>query len=153
MRAIEIIKLSGKGDCTRIGTGAGVHCVLDFDWPTISPHQVTVPESPYAPAMLMYGIDPDAPGLHYLQVNNRSIAEAASGTLEGNVASFQTSCVNAPPNCVRFVKIIATPEGTIDMVFTTWVNYTVAEVPYVTLRFRLVRQLPDPPAATGSKSP
>lgn len=104
---------SGRGryevvtDCVVIGTGPGVHCVrggvLDE-----------------APTMILYGLDPDLPGIRYLQVNGRSLAEGDVGKLSGDTVIF--SSVQCPtsvdrravvfvPNCEQQIRIYAPPGG------------------------------------------
>lgn len=142
------VKVSGEIECVRIGEGVGVQCTLDVTWPTTTPNGASVPASPYSPAIVMYGFDPDAPGLHYLQVNNRSIAEAASGTLvralAGDSAHFETPCVNRsrdiPATCVRKLRVTLKPDGVIDLDFTTYLDLSRSRTPYVDIHMNLVRR-------------
>lgn len=105
------VKISGNADCVGISSGAGVHCVIQLDW------QVPVPRYGYGyspayraswfnPGIILYGIDPNALGIRFLQVSQRSIAESALGVLEDNTVTFKLPGryssrkvqVIAPPN-------------------------------------------------------
>ncbi len=100
----------GLADCTRIGDGPGVHCLVNITG--IKGRQYRI----YPKAML-YGIDPDALGIRYLQVNGESIAEGDIGTLAGDSVSFRFTCpiVRMPMYntlyCHREVRIQAAPDG------------------------------------------
>lgn len=108
--------VKGLGDCRAVGTGPGVHCVLNVTWG---------PTSTLAPAMIQYGIDPDNLGVRYLQVNNRGIAEEALGFLRGNRATFKTECVNVPaiPKCRLLIHIDAAEGKPIQLRITPEFDY------------------------------
>jgi hypothetical protein len=98
-------------DCTGFGDGPGIHCV-------IGPPQNALTVS--APTMILYGLDPDAPGVRYLQVNGRSIAEGDLGKLSGDTVTFsKVPCpkfVDEQPRiaimtCDRKLRIYAPPHG------------------------------------------
>jgi hypothetical protein len=65
------------------------------------------------PAMILYGVEPDGPGVRRMQVNSKSIAESALGFVSGNRATFKLGCVNEPayPPCRRFIRIEVAWEG------------------------------------------
>lgn len=120
------VKVTGRGECAQVGKCVGVHCVMSFSWPTVTPNGYVVQESRYTPAVVLYGFDPDAPGLHYLQVDNRSISEAGIGTLDpdsDNVANFEAPCVNrqqnVPATCVRRLQVTFRSRGVIRMNYIT----------------------------------
>lgn len=71
----------GWVDCVAIGSGAGVHCVLSTQ-PLSEARRV-------APTMVLYGVDPGAPGIRYLQVDDQSLAEGDVGKLSGERIIFR----------------------------------------------------------------
>lgn len=93
-------------DCVSVGTGPGVHCVRGV--------------GSFTPAMTLYGVDPDALGIRFLEVNGNSIAEGDLGKLRGNTVHF--SRIQCPSTlerrakmdittCERQLRIYAPPEG------------------------------------------
>lgn len=111
-------KASGAADCQRIGDGAGTHCVINVEWP-----QILVRGTPTAPAfsefftlrpaILLFGIDSKASGIHVLQVDERSIAVSALGLLSGDTLRLETTCTLHfyDPWCKRMVRITAKPSS------------------------------------------
>jgi hypothetical protein len=106
------VKISGNADCVGISSGAGVHCVIQLDW------QVPVARYGYGyspayraswfnPGIILYGIDPNALGIRFLQVSQRSIAESALGVLEDNTVTFKLP----GPYSSRKVQITALPDS------------------------------------------
>lgn len=109
-------KFTGAGgerieDCIAIGSGPGVQCVRGP-----APHTTGVS----APSMIMYGFDPNEPGIRYLLVNGRSIAESDLGKVSGDTATFRTvTCpisTDQQPRmvvmtCQRRLRIYAPPDG------------------------------------------
>lgn len=96
-------------DCIGIGNGPGVQCVRG------PPPYV---DGVSGPSMIMYGMDPGEPGVRYLLVNERSIAESDLGKLSGNTVTFRTvSCpksLDQQPRvmvmtCERRLRIYAAP--------------------------------------------
>jgi hypothetical protein len=109
-------KVSGAADCRGIGEGAGVHCVINVEWQPISwldaPSMLAPSESfTMRPAVLLFGIDAAASGIHVLQVDGRSIAISALGTLSGDTLQMETNCGAYVPGarCERLVRITAKP--------------------------------------------
>lgn len=141
----EAMWFDGKGDCTGIGEGPGVQCIMNVEWPLSTPRRMNVPPSTYAPAMTLYGIDPGLPGIRYLQVNSNGLPEGSLARPEGDRIRFITPCVNATPNCRRIVKISADSAGHVEMILETWTNYLGEQLePAVTITFTLLRQEPEP---------
>jgi hypothetical protein len=110
--------IQGIGSCVSIGAGPGVRCLINVEWPR---GLGSVPwESNLAPATILYGIDPVALGIRYLQVDGQSLAEGTLGYLQNDTASFTVSCANTPKlSCSRVVKIYAPPnENSIELSVT-----------------------------------
>jgi len=115
--------VSGRADCINVGRGPGVQCVLDVKWREkwIIPPGTPVPPHPdLSPAMMLFGYEPGA-RLHYLQVNNKGIAQGGTGTLSGSMAKLVTdpprnggvgvSRVYAPAHG-RFIQVWVSAKGT-----------------------------------------
>jgi len=104
------------GDCLGFVTGPGVQCVINVTWQRLSWNAVgNGPWSPtLAPAMILYGVDPDELGIRYLQVDNLGIADSALGSLNGDTVVFRMSCVNQDADmrsCTRDVRMSVSPDG------------------------------------------
>jgi hypothetical protein len=109
-------KVSGAADCRRIGEGAGVHCVINVKWQPISwldTPSVPSPSEAFTmrPAVLLFGINSAASGIHVLQVAERSIAIGALGVLSGDTLQLETTCGTEilGQKCKRLVRITAKP--------------------------------------------
>jgi len=112
---------TGKSDCVGIGEGPGTHCVVNVTWPDFTdpmrrlpgPERSWIPPLPpaLAPSLVLYGIEPRNPGLRFLQIDSKSIAEAALGSLKGDTATFRTDCANEVSLCKRIIRIEAPPDG------------------------------------------
>ena len=110
----------GVGDCINIGTGPGVHCVINVPWPEsmLIPlpsgteiYDFRWPARLLAPAMMLYGIDPDNLEIRYLLVDSKSISESVSGVLKGETVTFTTRCVNNPSTCRQTFSVRAPRSG------------------------------------------
>jgi len=102
--------VSGRSDCIRIGSGPGVQCILEVKWPERWSIGAPVPPHPdLNPAMVLFGFEPGRARLHYLQVNNKGIAQGGAGVLKGSTATLLTD----PPRygTVGVSRIYAPPHG------------------------------------------
>jgi hypothetical protein len=133
------VPVKGVGTCIGFGVAPGVQCEIHVRWPEVrgpNGEEVIGGVSALAPAMILYGLEPDEIGIRYLQVDNRGLAEGAIGLVTGDSAAFRTPCVDIPTDCQRVVRITARPESkTIDMQIDTELNLQVA----VRFRFQLTR--------------
>lgn len=59
----------------------------------------------------MFGIDPDTLAVRYLLVDGKSIAEEASGSLQGDTVTFTAECVNELVTCRQKLSILAPEDG------------------------------------------
>jgi hypothetical protein len=120
----------GTGTCIGFGVAPGVQCEMNVKWPAIpGPHgpEVLSGVSDLTPAMTLYAMEPDDIGIRYLQVNNKGLAEGATGFIINDTAEFKTPCVNAPPGCQRVVRItVASDSKVINMEIDTELNYELA---------------------------
>jgi len=102
------VTIEGNGDCVGVSSGAGVHCVIQLDWiPPDPPYTPYIRASWFNPGIVLYGIDPNALGIRYLQVSDRSIAETALGVLEDDTVTFKLQGRYSR----RTVRIIAPPDA------------------------------------------
>jgi hypothetical protein len=123
-------KIEGNSDCVGIGTGPGVHCILNVTWLDIwninyeggSIGPLPGGEAFLSPAMVLFGIDPGAAKVNYLLVDHKGLPEGGLGSIKGARATFRTPCVNGPAlllqmntsgTCKRTIRIDAKPEGSL----------------------------------------
>lgn len=130
----------GGGTCVGFGVAPGVQCEIQVRWPETKGadgQPVMGGVSYLQPAMILYGLEPDEIGIRYLQVDNRGLAEGATGLIIGNTLSFRTPCVDfTEGGCDRVVKITAEPESkVIDMQVDTEVAGQLA----MRFRFQMTR--------------
>jgi len=110
----------GLGDCIRIGTGPGVQCVLNVTWPEEwDPHGQPVEggDQFLKPALVLYGLDPNAAVLRYLQLDAGGLVQDGPAPLQGDTVSwtYTTTCVQSgngvQPSCRRTTRIYAPAGG------------------------------------------
>lgn len=123
-----------------VGDGPGVHCLISVPWlqpvvfqpPPPFHHAktttITWPGRILEPATILFGIDPDALAVRYLLVDGKSIAEEASGSLQGDTVTFTTECVNESVSCRQKLSILAPEDGgkirmTLDISFRAQLGY------------------------------
>ena len=120
----------GTGTCIGFGVAPGVQCEMNVKWPPVpGPHgaEVLSGVTDLNPAMMLLGMQPDDIGIQYLQVNNKGLAEGSVGTIINDTATFKTPCVNAPPGCMRIMRITAESESkVISMDIDTEIDYQLA---------------------------
>lgn len=133
------LPIKGQGTCIAFGVAPGIQCEIDVRWPHIrgpEGEEVLGAQPTLAPAMILYGLEPDEIGIRYLQVDNRGLAEGATGLVTGDTAAFRTPCVDRPENCHRVVRVTAKPDSkVIDMQIDTELDLNVA----VRYRFQMTR--------------
>lgn len=134
-------EVRGSGVCVGFGVAPGVQCEIHVRWPEITGPSgedlaTTVPS--LNPAMILYGLDPDARGIHYMQVDDQGRAEGSIGYVYGNTAVFRAPCADSPDNCVRVTRITAAPDADVlNMQVDTELDFRLA----VRLRVEM-RRLP-----------
>lgn len=112
--ARERLPVRGFGDCIRFGIAPGVQCSVAIAWPEArgdDGEELVGGASTLNPAMILYGLDPDRRGIHFLQVDQRGIADGGVGYLLGDVLTTTAPCEGIPGNCQRITKIDAAPDG------------------------------------------
>lgn len=141
----------GVGLCMGFGVAPGVQCEIHVVGPQATVDgEASVPESvaALAPAIILYGVEPDDLGIRYLQVDSRGLAEGATGDVVADTATFRTRCVDMAEGCERVTRITAVSEGqVVDVQVDTEVHSQLA----ARLRFQMTRvaEVQAPPAAAG----
>jgi hypothetical protein len=106
--------VSGVGDCVAFGLAPGVQCTIKVRWPeTRGDDGEAIPGGvpTLNPAMVLYGLDPDDLGIHYLQVDRNGLADGGLGHLFGDTLTNEGACVAGPDDCTRTTRITAQPDG------------------------------------------
>jgi hypothetical protein len=120
----------GTGNCVGFGVAPGVQCELKVKWPQIpgpNGEQVMSGVMGMEPMMILYGLEPDELGIRYLQVNNKGLAEGATGFMINDTVTFKTPCVNTQPGCQRVTKVTARSDSkVVDFVIDTEIDYKLA---------------------------
>jgi hypothetical protein len=112
----DLLRVRGSGECVGFGVAPGVQCEIDVRWPKVTGpdgEDVIGGVSYLSPAMILYGVEPDDRGIRYLQVDNRGLAEGATGLVTGDTAAFRTPCVDMAADCQRVVRITARADSKI----------------------------------------
>lgn len=104
----------GGGTCVGFGVAPGVQCEIQVRWPEVrdaSGKPVLNGVSTLAPAMLLFGIEAEAGGIQFMQVDNRGLAEGATGFVTGDAATFRARCMEVPEGCQRTTRITAVQDS------------------------------------------
>jgi hypothetical protein len=110
----ERLPVRGVGECVAFGVAPGVQCSVAIRWPEVhGPDGAAVVGgvSSLNPAMILYGLDPDRRGIHFLQVDQHGVAEGGVGYLFDDVLTSTAPCEAIPGNCQRTTRINAQPDG------------------------------------------
>lgn len=70
------ISIQGAADCIPVGHGPGVHCLLNAVWGAKG-------DSFLGPASILFGMDPNAGMIRYLQLNADGVIRTLGGTGDG----------------------------------------------------------------------
>jgi hypothetical protein len=110
----DLRKVTGRADCVGFGSAPGVQCELRVRWQeTSGPGGKETPggTSTLDPAVLLFGFDPEAPGISYVTVDNRGVVDAAVGKLTSpGTMLARSKCVAVPGNCERIARITVEPD-------------------------------------------
>lgn len=118
-RAADQRPVVGEADCFSITRDPdnvplrGLYCVIDVRWPQVRDENGAVVmggESRLSPAVAIYGVAPDLPGIQVMQLDNKGIATHAKGQLTGNTLITRASC-GTPDDCQRVTRITAHPDS------------------------------------------
>ncbi len=113
-------KVSGVADCTAVGEGVGVQCILNATWPTLPDIPMFGPPAheqlnTLQPAMLVMGLNLDPPGVRALLVTDDSIAHTWAGALTDDIltADRLTDCAenqSGEYRCLQPLQIVVPPD-------------------------------------------
>ncbi len=120
--AVDQRPVTGKADCIGFGAAPNVQCAINVRWPEVrgdngSPLMGGV--SNLSPAMVVYGLEGQwlsrnqthKWGVMFLQVDNKGVAERASGVLVGDTLTSRAPCVGMPGSCRKITRITAKPDS------------------------------------------
>lgn len=93
-------QVTGSADCASLyerGTQhlLSLYCVVDVRWEKVQGENgvpVMGGESRLSPAVVVYGVVPDLPGIQLMQMDNKGIATHAQGKLAGDTLTATGSC-------------------------------------------------------------
>ena len=143
------LAVRGIGICVGFGVAPGVQCEVNIRWPVVRAadgQPLPGGVSTLAPAMILYGLEPDEIGIRFMQVDNRGHAEGGVGFVTGDTASFTTACSDVLVGCRRITRITAVPEGEVlDVQVDTELDYRLV----TRLRFQMHRAPEEGGAAAG----
>jgi hypothetical protein len=102
--------ISGIAICSAVGEGSGVSCKFDLE--------NSVGQFPPIPHVILYGVDPDKPGVRIQQFDADGITTTALGDVKGDSAIFNNECASREGalSCAQILRIRAPPNAkSIDM--------------------------------------
>jgi hypothetical protein len=96
---LNIPHISGSAICSAIGEGSGVNCVFDLE--------NSAGQFPPIPHVILYGVDPDKPGIRIQQFDADGVTTTALGNVEGDSAIFRNECANSEGvlSCEQILRI------------------------------------------------
>jgi hypothetical protein len=120
--AQDLRLVTGNSDCIKTGDTPNVQCTVNVRWPTTRGENgapVLGGSSTLLPAFVIYTLEnrhnPEKQlnqwGLMFTQVDNKGVAEWASGTLVGDTFTSKEPCVDILGNCQRVTRITAKPDS------------------------------------------
>jgi hypothetical protein len=105
--------ITGKIDCTAVGDGPGVQCVINAKWEIYGWHPLA--SSFLDPAMSLFGLDPGRSAINLLLINDRGLPTGGFGDVKGHFAAFKTRCPGANEDgCQVGIRIEAKPDANIN---------------------------------------
>jgi hypothetical protein len=146
----------GRADCMAIGQGPGVHCVFHVTWvpewtPLGNPVEGGVPF--LAPAMKLFGLDPNTPSIMQLQLDTDGVAELESASLKGSTVRwiYETRCesdTHADARCRRVTRFYTTAGSNriqLTIEFEKWSQDRADWLPESTFNLDMLRAVADRP--------
>jgi hypothetical protein len=136
--------VQGYGDCVPFGQAPAVQCEISVSWPEVrtdKDEQVPGGLHTLNPAIMLYGLDPYEPGIRFMLVDSRGIAEPALGLLIGDTLVSREPCASEFGNCQRVTRITAELDAkVVEMHIDIYFDYRRM----FAYRF-LLRRVPAPP--------
>jgi hypothetical protein len=116
--AAEQRSVTGKSDCVSLyETGTeqllSLYCAINVRWPQVQGENgraVIGGESNLSPAMVVYGVVPELPGIQFMQIDNKGMATHAQGKLAGDTLTTMGSC-GMQGSCQLITRITAQPDS------------------------------------------
>ena len=110
----DFVQVQGRTECVGFGVAPGVQCELKIRWPEQKQLGSEVNPGTFPnlnPAVLLYGYEPAEPGIRYILVDSKGIAESAAGLLiTADTMRSRSPCKTLPGECERVVHITARPD-------------------------------------------
>jgi len=114
--------VTGGSDCIASGSGPNVQCTVNVRWPEAKGENgepVLSGVSSLLPAFVIYALENryipekrvDELRLMFTQVDNKGVAEWASGDLEDDTFTSREPCVGIAGGCQKTTRITATPDS------------------------------------------
>lgn len=109
--------VTGKADCAALyhhsdtEPPTSLYCVINVRWPQVRSEDglpVMGGESDLSPAVVVYGVVPDLPGIQFMQIDNKGMVTHAQGKLVGDTLTAMEPCGMAGL-CQRVTRITARP--------------------------------------------
>jgi hypothetical protein len=102
---LSVPHISGIAICSAVGQGSGVSCVFDLE--------NSVGQFPPIPHVILYGVDPDKPGVRIQQFDADGITTTALGDVKGDSAIFSNECANREGalSCTQILRIRVPPNA------------------------------------------
>jgi hypothetical protein len=106
--------VTGQAHCIGFGSAPGVLCELNVRWHEnhgIVGEEVPGEVSTLDPAVMLFGFEPAVPGISYVLLDNKGVADTAVGEMTSpDTMRSRSKCVGIPGNCQRTVRITAEPD-------------------------------------------
>lgn len=130
-------EITGVADCSMVGSGTGVNCILNATWPLVDlPGQGRNSSMPtyserlrtMLPAVLVIGLNVDPPGLRAMMVTADSLAFNWTGFLDGEGVTLTrpTRCWE-DIRCYRSLQIVPAASGNVtSLVLKPTMLYTLS---------------------------
>lgn len=117
--ATEQRPVTGKADCESVyenytPLSHSLYCRIDVGWPPVQAERdmpIAGSESNLSPAVVVYGLAPDVPGIQFMQIDNKGLATHAKGRVFGDTLTTRESCSLAS-SCQKVTRITARTDST-----------------------------------------
>jgi hypothetical protein len=111
--SVDFRQVQGSATCTGFGDTPAVQCELRVRWPEATGARgepIPGGVSPFDPAMIVYGFEPNRLGIRYMLVGSKGVANGDLAMLAGDTLVSRTKCTDFPGNCQRVMRVTATPD-------------------------------------------
>jgi hypothetical protein len=116
---VEQRPVTGKADCASLYENStplshSLYCKIDVRWASVLGESGTpIPgsQSSLSPAVVVYGLAPDLPGIQFMQIDNKGLATHAKGRVSRDTLTTREPCSLAP-SCQKVSRITAQADST-----------------------------------------